>query len=115
VALDKYGMGNYILFLGNITTHADPEYGLTEGNRNMPSSIRDLISPSKVDTRKESPKNTAKVTLTDTLKQNRKLLCKKTSSRKNASGQSRVEWLMTTKGENTLKKSTRKKTTEENT
>jgi hypothetical protein len=115
VALDKYGTDNHILFLGNITTRADPEYGLTEGNGNMPSSIRDLISPSKVDTRKKSPKNTAKVTLIDTLKWNRKLLCKKTSSRKNTSAQSRAEWLMTTKGENTRKKSTRKKTTEENT
>jgi hypothetical protein len=73
----------------------------------MPSSIRDWISPSKVDTRKGSLKNTAKVTLTDTLKRNCKLLCKKTSSRKNASAQSRAEWLMTTKGENTRKKSTR--------
>jgi hypothetical protein len=50
VALDKYGTGNHILFLGNITTHADPEYGLTEGNGSMPSSIRDWISPNKVDT-----------------------------------------------------------------
>jgi hypothetical protein len=115
VALDKYGTGNHILFLDNVTTRADPEYGLTEGNGNMPSSIRDWISPSKVDTRKESPKNTAKVTLTDTLKRNRKLLCKKTSPRKNASAQSRAEWLMTTKGENTHKKSTRNKTTKENT
>jgi hypothetical protein len=108
VALDKYATGNHILFLDNITTHADLEYGLTEGNRNMPNSIRDWISPSK-------DKNTAKVTLTDTLKRNRKLLCKKTSPRKNASTQSRAEWLMTTKGENTRKKSTRKKTNEENT
>jgi hypothetical protein len=52
VALDKYGMGNHILFLGNVTTQADPEYGLTEGNGNMPNSIRDWISPSKDDTRK---------------------------------------------------------------
>jgi hypothetical protein len=34
---------------------------------------------------------------------------------KNTSPQSRAEWLMTTEGENTHKKSTRKKTTEENT
>jgi hypothetical protein len=108
LALDKYAMGNHILFLGNVTTRADLAYGLTEGNGNMPSSIRDWVSPSK-------DKNTAKVTLTNTLKQNRKLLCKKTSPKKNAFAQSRAEWLMTTKGENTHKKSTRKKTTEENT
>jgi hypothetical protein len=108
VALDKYATGNHILFLSNVTTRADLEYGLTEGNKNMPNSIRDWISPSK-------DKNTAKVTLTDTLKWNRKLLCKKTSPRKNASTQSRAEWLITTKGENTCKKSTRKKTNEENT
>jgi hypothetical protein len=47
VALDKYGMGTHILFLGNVTTQADPEYGLTEGNGNMPNSIRDWMSPSK--------------------------------------------------------------------
>jgi hypothetical protein len=88
VLLDKYGTGNHILFLAIITTRADPENGLTEGNGNMPSSIMDWISPSKVDTRKESPKNIAKVTLTDTLKRNHKLLCKKTSPRKNASAQS---------------------------
>jgi hypothetical protein len=115
VAMEKYGIYKHVLFLGNVTTRADPEYGLTEGNRNMPNSIKDWISPSKDDTPKYSPKNTAKVTLTDTLKQTRKLLCKKTSPRKNASTQSKVEWLMTTKGENTRKKSTRKKTTEENT
>jgi hypothetical protein len=116
VALDKYGMGNHILFLTNVSTRADPEGdGLTEGNGNIPSSIKDWISPSKVGTRNFSPKNTTKVTLTDSLKRNRKLLCKRTSPRKNASAQSRAEWLMTTEGENTRKKSTRKKTIEEKT
>jgi hypothetical protein len=116
VALEKYGTGNHILFLACVSTRADPEGGgLTEGNGNIPSSMRDWISPSKVGTRNCSPKNTAKVTLTDSLKQNSKLLCKRTCPRKNAPAQSMAEWLMTTEGENIRKKSTRKKTTEENT
>jgi hypothetical protein len=115
VALDKYGTGNHILFLECVTTRANPEDGLTDGNGNIPSSMKDWTSPSKVGTRKESLKNTTKVTLTNSLKRNRKLLCKRTSPRKNASAQSRAEWLMTTEWKNTPKKSTRKKTTEENT
>jgi hypothetical protein len=86
VALEKYGTGNHILFLGCVGTRADPEGdGLTEGNGNIPSSIKDWISPSKVGTRNFSPNNTAKVTPTDSLKRNRKLLCKRTCPRKNAS------------------------------
>jgi hypothetical protein len=104
VAMEKYGMCKQVLFIGNVTTRADPEYGFTEGNGNMPNSIWDWNSPSKDDTPKDSPPNIAKVTLTDTLKRNRKLLCKKTSPRKNISAQSRAEWLMTTKRENTRKK-----------
>jgi hypothetical protein len=77
--------------------------------------MKDWISPGKVGTGNFSPKNTAKVTPTDSLKWNRKLLCKRTCPRKNVSAQSMAEWLMTTEGENTRKKSTRKKTTEENT
>jgi hypothetical protein len=83
----------------------------SQPKQTCPKSIWDWNSPSKDDT----PKNTAKVTLKDTLKRNRKLLCKKTSPRKNASVQSRAKWLKTTKGENTREKSTRKKTIEKNT
>jgi hypothetical protein len=51
VALEKYGTGNHILFLASVSTRADPEGdGLTEGNGNIPSSMRDWISPSKVGT-----------------------------------------------------------------
>jgi hypothetical protein len=85
VAMEKYGMCKHVLFIGNVATRADPEYGFTEGNGNMPNSIWDWNNPSKDDTPKDSPKNTGKVTLTDTLKRDRKLLCKKTSPRKNAS------------------------------
>jgi hypothetical protein len=100
VALQKYGTGNHILFLGCVGTHDDPEGdGLTEGNGNIPSSMKDWISPSKVGTRNYSLKNTAKVTPTDSLKQNRKLLCKRTCPRKNASAQSMAEWLMTKEGD----------------
>jgi hypothetical protein len=50
-ALEKYGGDNHILFLGCVGTHADPEGdGLTEGNGNIPSSMKDWISPSKVGT-----------------------------------------------------------------
>ena len=109
-------MGNHILFLACVSTRADPEGdGLTEGNGNIPSSMKDWINPSKVGTQNFSPKNTTKVTLTDSLKRNRKLLRKRTCRRKNASAQSMTEWLMTTEGENTRNKSTRKNTTEENT
>jgi hypothetical protein len=107
--MEKYGMFKQVLFQGLVTTGDDPEYGLSEANGNMPKSIWDWNSPSKDDTPKDSPKNTAKVTLA--LERTRKLLRKKTSPpRKNAFAQSRAEWLKTTKGENTRKKSTRKKT-----
>jgi hypothetical protein len=41
VAMEKYGICKHVLFIGSVTTWADPEYGLTEGNGNMPNSIRD--------------------------------------------------------------------------
>jgi hypothetical protein len=70
VAMKKYGIFKQVLFHCTVTTRDDPEYGLTEASGNVPMlkwNWDPTVSPSKDDTPKHSPKNTAKVTDTSNL------------------------------------------------